>query len=175
VYLAEEVQTGSQYALKVVSSTEPSFEAELGILRTIAAQVRSKHGTSKQQVMQLTSHGGLPLFLSSQPQGGNEYVMSLVDSAAPAEGFPYRVLVMPYLPLTLETLINEAARQREGEAAARGALPVPAYTTWEVRQWVTMMAKGLAFLRFTCRISHGDLAPRNILIAGPNKAGVVSG
>jgi hypothetical protein len=104
-------------------------------------------------------------------------VMNLVDSVAPAEGFPYRGLVLPYLPLKLETLINEAARQREREeAAASGALPVPVYTTWEVVNWVAMMASGLAFLRYTCRISHGDLAPRNVPIAGaPNKAGVVSG
>jgi hypothetical protein len=102
-------------------------------------------------------------------------VISLVDSVAPADGFPYRALVLPYLPLTLEALINEAAVQRMGEAAARGALPVPAYTTWEVCWWVAMMADGLAFLRFGCRISHGDLAPRNVLIAGgPNKDGVVS-
>jgi hypothetical protein len=103
--------------------------------------------------------------------------MSLVDSVAPADGFPYRALVLPYLPLTLETLINEAAVQRLREAAAaRGALPVPVYTTWEVVQWVKMMAYGLAFLSFRCRISHGDLAPRNVLIAAaPNKNGVVSG
>jgi serine/threonine protein kinase len=101
--------------------------------------------------------------------------MSLVDSVAPADGFPYRALVLPYLPLNLETLINEAAVQRRGEAAARGALPVPVYTTWEVYEWVAMMAEGLAFLR-KCRISHGDLAPRNVLIAaGPNNNGVVSG
>jgi hypothetical protein len=101
--------------------------------------------------------------------------MSLVDSVAPADGFPYRALVLPYLPLTLESLIDEADKQRRGEAAATGALPVPVYTTWEVCNWVAMMADGLAFLRFTCRISHGDLAPRNVLIAGPDKAGVVSG
>jgi hypothetical protein len=40
VYLAEGVQTQSQYALKVVGATEPSFDAELDILRTIAAEVR---------------------------------------------------------------------------------------------------------------------------------------
>jgi hypothetical protein len=101
--------------------------------------------------------------------------MSLVDSVAPAAALPYQALVLPYLPLNLGTLIEEAAVQRMGEAAARGALPVPAYTTWEVCEWVKMMAAGLAFLRFTCRISHGDLAPRNVLIAGPNKDGVVSG
>jgi hypothetical protein len=99
--------------------------------------------------------------------------MSLVDSVAPADGFPYRALVLPYLPLNLETLINEAAVQRVG--ARRGALPVPAYTTWEVCEWVKMMANALAFLRVTCRITHGDLAPRNVLVAGPNKDGVVSG
>jgi serine/threonine protein kinase len=100
--------------------------------------------------------------------------MSLVDSVAPVEGFSYRALVLPYLPLNLEALIKEAARQRSGEAAARGALPVPVYTTWEVCEWVKMMASGLAFLRY-CRISHGDLAPRNVLIAAPNKDGLVSG
>jgi serine/threonine protein kinase len=40
VYLAEEMETGGQYALKVVGPTEPSFDSELGILRTIAAEVR---------------------------------------------------------------------------------------------------------------------------------------
>jgi serine/threonine protein kinase len=47
VYLAEEVRTGGQYAIKVVSPTEPSLDAELEILRTIAAQVRSKHDPPK--------------------------------------------------------------------------------------------------------------------------------
>jgi hypothetical protein len=40
VYLAEEVETGNQYALKVVNAIEPSFDAELAILWTIAAEVR---------------------------------------------------------------------------------------------------------------------------------------
>jgi hypothetical protein len=39
VYFAEEVEGGRQYALKVVGATEPSLDAELGILRAIAAEV----------------------------------------------------------------------------------------------------------------------------------------
>jgi hypothetical protein len=123
----------------------------------------------------------LSLSLSPPPslflfaQGGHAHVMSLVDSVAPADGFPYRALVLPYLPMTLENLIKEAAVQRLGEAEARGALPVPVYTTWEVCEWVKMVASGLGFLRFKCRISHGDLAPRNVLAAAPNKDGVMSG